>query len=79
MMIIQMPLPKPTVGEKVSINGNVGVITKVFEPCEAHSGKFCIEIHEKHYTHTEEFWWNDYMKSVLPIKEINHDEQKRNS
>lgn len=59
----------PKVNQKVKVtnnNGNVtyGIITKIFPPCESHSGRFVVEMHSKGRDHCEEFWYSDFGKSV---------------
>lgn len=55
---------------KVTYNGNVtyGTITKIFPPCESHSGRFVVEMHSKGRDHCEEFWYSDFGKSVEVCK-----------
>lgn len=63
----------PKVNQKVKVtdnNGNVtyGTITKIFPPCERHSGRFVVEMHSKGRDHCEEFWYSDFGKSVEVCK-----------
>ena len=55
----------PQVNEKVKIGENIGIITRVFEPNEYHSGRFIVHIHAKNREYDSEFWFNDYGTSVI--------------
>lgn len=68
----------PVVGEKVYLVDLdpvcVGIITKVFPPCENHSGRFIVHSYDKYMEWDYEFWFSDYGKSV--IKESEYKKQK---
>lgn len=65
-----MKLVDPKINQKVKVtdnNGNVtyGTITKIFPPCESHSGRFVVEMHSKaRRDYCAEFWYSDFGKSV---------------
>ena len=58
-----------TKGQKVKIirdNGYVyGIITKIYNPCEYHSGRFTVLINDRNRDYEAEFWFSDYGKSVM--------------
>lgn len=63
----------PKVGDKVKVNfidtGVVyGNVIWVEEPCEYHSGRFGVHLHEKYYEYNQEFWWSDIDNSVTYCK-----------
>ena len=61
-----------TVGQKVKIiqeNGYVfGTVMKVYPPCDYHSGRFTVLIHDKYMSKSCEFWFSDYGKTVMKEK-----------
>ena len=62
----------PKVGNKVKINYEdgpaYGNVIWVEEPCEHHSGRFGVHIHERYYEVDREFWWSDIGYSVTYCK-----------
>ena len=61
-----------SVNQKVKIERGTecvyGTITHVYPPCEFHSGRFTVHIHEKGYETDAEFWFSDYRKTVKDLK-----------
>ena len=45
-----------------------GYITRVFPPCEYHSGRFQVHVEERGWQHNSEFWHSDFGKSVKECK-----------
>lgn len=70
MLMLLKEYTMPRINEKVKIGDRYGIITKVFEPNEYHSGRFIVHIHEKNYEHDSEFWFTDYGTSVVPIQKL---------
>lgn len=66
---------EPKVGMSVKVldtDGNTrckGYIIRVFPPCEYHSGRFHVQLHEKGNRECEcEFWYSDFGKTVKEYK-----------
>ena len=62
-----------TVGQKVKIihNDNTytyGTITHVYPPCDFHSGRFTVLMHDRYMSSLQEFWYSDYGKTVTDSK-----------
>lgn len=55
----------PSIGKKVIVNDKyVGYITKVYPPCEYHSGRFIVQVHYEFGSDEREFWFSDYGYTV---------------
>lgn len=61
-----MTIPKINKKVKITANGHItyGTITKVFPPCEEHSGRFIVLMHSRNRDHYAKFWYSDLGKSV---------------